>query len=230
LALAWTGLTAGEAGAQTYERIFDGVSLKGWHQTGKGNWTVADSVLIGTMAAGGPESYLISDLSAKNFSLRLKFLWGKGNSGVNFRNEQKGDLAMGIQVDLDGANTSGCLYDNVKAAYVAKSDSIGEWYKPNAWNDLVIDAKGTKISVTLNGKRTVEYTDAGGRSEGVFAFQLHVGLAMDVRFKDIEMLDYDKPSAVIAARSGHGRARADRVRHARMVFSGDRGIDGKRIR
>lgn len=226
------GVLAQQAGAQTYQRIFDGVSLKGWHQTGKGSWTVVDSVLIGTMATGNPEGYLISDLTAKDFSLRLKFMWAKGNSGINFRNEQKGDLAMGIQVDLEGGGTSGCLYDNVKGAYVAKSDSIAKWYKANEWNDLLLDAKGTKIMVSLNGKKTVEYTDVGGRSEGVFAFQFHVGQVMDVRFKDIEMLDYTKPvSLADPARPKSRRISSGRAGYGHIVLPAeDREVNGKRVR
>jgi hypothetical protein len=215
--------------AQVYERIFDGVSLKGWHQTGKGTWTVKDSVLSGTMPIGNPESYLISDFTGKDFSLRLKFQWIKGNSGVNFRNEQKGELAMGIQSDIEGGGTSGCLYDNVKGAYVAKTDSIAKWYKPNEWNDLVINAKGTMISVSLNGKKTVEYADLGGRPEGIFAFQLHVGMVMDVKFKDIEMLDYAKPAYLLK----HGQRKRKKekpheIQRGRILTGSlSTGMDGK---
>lgn len=188
-ALAAAVLAAGTH-AQGYRRIFDGASLKGWHATGKGSWTVADSVLIGTLAPGNPESYLISDFQARDFSLRLKFRWMKGNGGVNFRNEQRGDLSLGIQADIEGPNTSGWLYDNVKAAYVARNDSTPKWYKANAWNDLLIEADSARITVFLNGRKTVDYLDAGGRRQGVFAFQLHGGQDMDVRFKEIEFRDH----------------------------------------
>ena len=200
LAAACIGFLAVGAGAQGWERLFDGATLKGWHATGKGAWTVADNILTGTMAAGNPESYLISDRSAKDFSLRLKFWWVKGNSGVNFRNEQKGDIANGIQVDIEGNRSSGWLYDNVKAAYVAQTDSIPKWYQADAWNELIIDAVGEKIIVTLNGKRTVSFNDAGGRKDGVFAFQLHVGLAMELRLKDIEFRDLSATALAVSLR------------------------------
>ena len=200
LAAAFIGFLAAGASAQGWERLFDGATLQGWHATGKGAWTVADSVLTGTMAAGNPESYLISDRRAKDFSLRLKFWWVKGNSGVNFRNEQKGDIANGIQVDIEGNHSSGWLYDNVKAAYVAQTDSIPKWYKADAWNDLLVEAVGEKITVALNGKRTVTFNDAGGRKEGVFAFQLHVGLAMELRLRDIEFRDLSATGLAAAPR------------------------------
>lgn len=179
----------GSAIGQDYKRLFDGASLKGWVSTGRGAWTVVDSALVGTLPTNNPESYLISEMKAKDFLLRLKFRWVKGNGGVNFRNQRKGDLAMGIQVDLDGPRTSGNLYDNEKAKYVTTSDSISRWYKTEGWNDLAIEARGTRIQVFLNGKRTADYQDVGGHPEGVFAFQLHVNAAMEVRFRDIEMLD-----------------------------------------
>ncbi len=229
---ALAGFLVSSAGAQTGERIFDGASLKGWHATGKGVWTVVDSALVGTMAAGNPESYLISDRSAKDFSLKLRFWWVKGNSGVNFRNEQKGDIANGIQVDLEGNHSSGWLYDNVKAAYVAQTDSIPKWYKADAWNDLAIEAVGEKITVSLNGHRTVSFTDAGGRKDGVFAFQLHVGLAMELRFRDIEFRDLTatalRPSAASPSEKARNRTVAGSGREVRLgrVWH----ADGTRIR
>jgi hypothetical protein len=203
------------AGAQEFKRIFDGATLAGWHKTGNAAWTIADSALVGTAtAAGALESYLVSDRTAKDFGLRLKFWWTTGNSGVNFRNLEKNGIAMGIQVDLDGSNSSGNLYDNVKAVYVAsaKPDSLKKWFKPNAWNDLAIEAKGTRIIVTLNGKQTVDFPDAGGRSEGVFALQMHVGMAMNLKFKDIELRDDSNPSGIGFAAKGDHRtdARASR--------------------
>jgi hypothetical protein len=217
------GLGAGEIRAQAWERLFDGVTLKGWQATGKGTWTVADSVLTGIMAANNPESYLVSERIAGDFSLRLKFRWTKGNSGVNFRNERKGDLANGIQVDLDGNHSSGWLYDNVKAAYVAQTDSIPKWFKAGEWNDLAVDALGENISVFLNGHKTVAFKDAGGRKAGVFAFQLHVGLAMEVRFKDIEMKDLSAsalrvPNVFASGRAAATRWRADGKRPASASF------------
>lgn len=186
---ASVGFLAAGAWGQDWERLFDGTTLAGWTATGKGTWTIADGALTGAMAAGNPESYLISQRRAGDFAMRLKFQWIRGNSGVNFRNERKGELVLGIQSDLEGGNTSGWLYDNVKAAYVARNDSVKAWYKAGAWNDLWIEAIGEDISVSLNGKRTAAYRDAGGRKEGVFAFQLHAGQAMEVRFRDIEMKD-----------------------------------------
>jgi hypothetical protein len=210
-ALLFLAFSASAAGAQEFKRIFDGATFTGWHKTGNANWTIVDSALVGTAtAAGALESYLISDRTAKDFGLRLKFQWTAGNSGINFRNVEKNGIAMGIQVDLDGANSSGNLYDNVKAVYVAsaKPDSTRKWYKPNAWNDLTIEAKGTRIIVTLNGKQTVDFQDAGGRAEGVFALQMHVGLAMSLKFKDIELRDDSQVSALAPSReSAMGSAR-----------------------
>jgi hypothetical protein len=191
---------AGAVSAQGFQRIFDGTSLKGWHKLGNATWTIADSAIVGT-AANGQESYLVSDLTAKDFGLRLKFWWTSGNGGVNFRNLEKNGISNGIQVDLDGANTSGSLYDNEKAKYVAeaKKDSLAKWFKPNAWNDLAIEAQGTRIIVTLNGKQTVDFQDVGGHAEGVFAFQMHVGQTMNQKFKDIELRDDSKNTGIVLA-------------------------------
>ena len=220
------GLFLGGAEAQNYARIFDGVSLKGWHATGEGVgvWSVKDSALIGTMPAGRAESYLISDFNAKNFSLRLKLWWVRGNSGINFRNIQQGSLANGIQVDIEGANTTGNLYDNVKAAYVARSDSTAKWFKPNAWNDILLEAEGARIVVYLNGKKTVDFQDVGGRTDGVFAFQLHAGQAMELRFKDIEYWDH----AVVSTLSRPKFKEMRPIRGSSWIFRGWR-IDGVKV-
>ncbi len=48
---------------------------------------------------------------------------------------------------------------------------------------------GPHLKQELNGFTTVDYTekDAKGATEGIIAFQLHVGGKMQIEFKDVEI-------------------------------------------
>ncbi len=62
--------------------------------------------------------------------------------------------------------------------------------KKGDWNQYVITCDGPKIKIELNGTTTVDYTEKDekkGATEGIIAFQLHVGPKMKVWFKEIEL-------------------------------------------
>ena len=52
---------------------------------------------------------------------------------------------------------------------------------------LRIVAIGHKILTAVNGKLCVELDDPKGAAQGVFAFQLHSGGPLEVRFRNIEV-------------------------------------------
>ena len=60
--------------------------------------------------------------------------------------------------------------------------------KPDGWNEFVITAKGSHVSIDLNGTQIIERDDPKFEKEGIIALQIHVWKEpMEVRFKDIEI-------------------------------------------
>ncbi|HZX73870.1 MAG TPA: DUF1080 domain-containing protein, partial [Cyclobacteriaceae bacterium] len=61
--------------------------------------------------------------------------------------------------------------------------------KNGEFNDLVIVANGSKISVTINGHLFTEMIDEtpGALKNGIVAIQQHAGAAMQAQFKDIKI-------------------------------------------
>ena len=58
------------------------------------------------------------------------------------------------------------------------------------WNDYKIVAKGNHLQQFINGHQTVDITDedaAHAAKSGVLALQLHVGGAMTIQFKDVQL-------------------------------------------
>ena len=66
--------------------LFDGKTLKGWHQVGDGQWVVEDGAIVGkTATAAKLYGLLVSDKKYKNLNVRFKFKSIKGNSGFYIR-------------------------------------------------------------------------------------------------------------------------------------------------
>src|SRR5262249_52667410 len=109
-----------------------------------------------------------------------------GNSGIQFRSEELPDGEVrGPQADI-GKGWWGKLYEeNARGVLWDKS---GEPYvKPGEWNAYEVVAVGGKVKTFLNGKPCVDLEDTALPRRGIFAFQLHAGGPMEVRFKDIRL-------------------------------------------
>jgi hypothetical protein len=91
----------------------------------------------------------------------------------------------GLQADV-GAGWWGKLYEEHGRGLLW--DKSGEAHvKVGDWNDYEIVAKGNTIRTFINGKPCVDLTDEKVARRGIFAFQLHSGGALEVRFKDLQL-------------------------------------------
>lgn len=75
-------------------------------------------------------------------------------------------------------------------AQLITADEFAKLMKVDAWNDVVIMAKGNRIRHYLNGRLVLDFTDADPKlalAEGVLALQLHAGNPMWAEFKDIRI-------------------------------------------
>jgi hypothetical protein len=189
LATALAGLLP--AAAAPWRPLWDGKSLKGWHQIGKGEWTVKGGVLTGRHdGKDGDFGHLVTDAVYKDFTVRLAFKSVEGNSGLYFRIEEKGWSGVsGFQAEIDPRNDVGGLYETNGRAWVVKPTAaqVKEFYKFGDWNRMTLSAHGPRLKVQVNGVTTADINDPKGRRQGRIALQLHGGQDVLVQFKDIEI-------------------------------------------
>ena len=138
-------------------------------------------------------------------SCKVQLRDGAGTSGVQIRSEvfdAKLFKVKGPQVDV-GKGYWGSLYgEGVGGMMKASSpDAIKKAVKETEFNDYYILAKGTKITIKINGETMVDedFPTLPGKDakpapkDGIIAFQAHTGYPkMRVEFKDIEFKDLSK--------------------------------------
>lgn len=181
-----------DLGRRSWQRIWDGQTLQGWHIIGKGEWTIQDGTILGRHAAGEPEfGHLVTDKVYGDFTVRLKYRAVTGNSGFYFRIEETGNSGVsGFQAEIDPQKDSGGLYETNGRTWVSQPtpEQVKTWYKPGDWNTMTISAHGRRIVVNVNGHKTAELKNDPGRTQGRLALQLHGGQDCEIAFKDIEVL------------------------------------------
>jgi len=175
----------------TRRALFDGKSLAGWRPIGKGEWRVEDGAIVGRHAKAEKDyGHLLSEESFTDFTIRLQFKAVRGNSGLYFRIAEKGSSGVtGFQAEIDAKVDVGGLYETNGRSWVVqpKPADVAKYFKPGEWNEMVVCAHGTKVTVDVNGVRTADIDDARQRMAGPFALQVHGGQDGEVWFKDIEI-------------------------------------------
>ena len=58
---------------------------------------------------------------------------------------------------------------------------------PGEWNEMTVEARGAKITVTVNGKISAQIDDPQSRRKGRLALQTHGGQECLVYFKDLQI-------------------------------------------
>jgi len=194
VAWAFVGVAVAGEAEEGYKPLFDGKTLDGW--TGDPDlWKVEDGCIAGSTDDKPIKhnTFLATKKSYKNFVLRLKFKLRNGNSGVQVRSKQLDDFVVqGYQPDIAESRYTGILYEERGRSILAdvKPDEVAKVVKKGDWNQYVITCDGPKIKIELNGMTTVDYTEKDekkGATEGIIAFQLHVGPKMKIWFKDVEL-------------------------------------------
>jgi Domain of Unknown Function (DUF1080) len=192
-AMRWRNVRIKDLGRSSWKPLFEGKTLEGWEPKGGGRWAVASGTIIGTNTAADPKhGHLFSKQEFGDFAVRLKFQSETGNSGLYFRIEESGSLGVrGFQAEIDPSQDVGGLYETEGRGWVVqpKPEDVKKWIKPGDWNELSVIALGDRVVVQVNGFKSAEIVDPKGRKRGKLALQLHGGQNVDVRFKDIEVLD-----------------------------------------
>jgi len=143
-------------------------------------WRVEDGTIIG----GGPASHLFTERDDyKDFHFRVEAKVNDGgNSGQYFRTEFGPGFPKGYEAQLNATHRdpikTGSLYPNPGFGMKPYADKITVMntapHKPDEFFTQEVIAVGPKITILVNGKQTIEWTDPDHRfKSGCFALQAH---------------------------------------------------------
>ncbi len=220
-----TVAAAAVAGEVTSEKGFvplcNGKDLTGWD----GNpdfWSVKDGIIRGQTTKEKPtkgNTFLIWRAGKlEDFELRVSFRIQSGNSGVQYRSQDRGKwVVSGYQAEVcNQGGKAGFLYHEKgrkSLARVGQKVVIDETGKPNVvgslgdakkvaatfksgdWNHYRIIARGNHLVHYLNDVQTIDLVDndeKGRAMSGILALQIHAGKPMLVEFKAIRLKRFGK--------------------------------------
>jgi hypothetical protein len=156
--------------------------MENWYQVGTANWRVVDGIVQADASVKGA-GFLVTKNSYKDFMLRAEF-WAShdANSGIYMR-------CANPQVITDKSCYEANIFDQrpdptygtgaiVHIAPVKPMPKAG-----GKWNTYEITAKGPKLTVVLNGERTVEIEHSQFAS-GPIALQWARGV---IKFRKVEI-------------------------------------------
>jgi hypothetical protein len=145
--------------------------LDNWNRIGDANWRAEGGAIVADKGKGG---YLVSKKSYKDFQIRAEF-WADHttNSGIFIRcsDPNKVGAASAYEVNIYDQRPepdygTGAIVDVAKVAPMPKAGG--------KWNTYEITAKGSQLTVVLNGVQTVNVQD-GKFAQGPLALQFGNG-------------------------------------------------------
>lgn len=143
----WTTLIDGEKGMENFTRV------------GEANWSASEGAVQASKGGADP-AYLVSKQTYTNFSMRVEF-WASddANSGVFLRCQDRARItdencyeANIFDQRPDPTYGTGAI---VKVAKVSPMPKAG-----GKWNTYEITARGTQLTLVLNGVKTVDVQDS----------------------------------------------------------------------
>ena len=167
---SWTSLVDGTRGLENFDRV------------GVANWSATDGA-IQASAGGARPAYLVSKQSYTDFTMRVEF-WSSddANSGVFVRCANPAEItdencyeANIFDQRPDPSYGTGAI---VKVAKVSPMPKAG-----GKWNVYEITAKGPRLTLVLNGVKTVDVEDSKLTS-GPVALQWGRGV---IRFRKVDI-------------------------------------------
>jgi hypothetical protein len=184
-----------------WKTIYDGKSFAGWKKTeNPDSWNIVD----GNLLCSGERSHLFyvgDDKPFKNFEFECECLTSENsNAGIYFHTklQEQGWPKYGYECQVNISHSdpkkTGSLYGvvNVSADDLKGVVKDGEWYK------TYIKVEGRHITIKINDKVTVDYTEEDGREAfsndferrlgdgGTFALQAHDPKSV-VSFRNIKV-------------------------------------------
>jgi hypothetical protein len=165
--------------------LLDASGLDQWNRIGDANWRMVDGVAQADKGSG----FLVSKNSYADFQIRAEF-WvdADANSGIFMRlsDPKTVNATNAYEVNIydkrpEPSYGTGAIVDIAKVQPMPKAGG--------QWNVYEITAKGTQLSVTLNGVRTADVQDSKHAS-GPIALQYAPGVVKDagiVKFRKLQI-------------------------------------------
>ena len=158
-------------------------SMGDWDQVGKANWTMVDDGLVANALDGKDLAYLVSKTPYTDFEIRAEFYTdADANSGIFIRCDDPkvigGKTCYEVNIfdkRPDPSYGTGAIVDVAKVNPMPKA--------ADKWNTFEITAKGPKLTVILNGEKTVDVED-GKHASGPIALQYGSGV---VKFRKVQI-------------------------------------------
>jgi Domain of Unknown Function (DUF1080) len=182
--------------AKGFHSLFNGKDLTGWvTPADKTLFTVEDGEIVGRTPQEKlkKNEFLVTDKPYGDFVLKAKVKFRNGNSGIQFRSKRTDDgVVSGPQADV-ADNYWGLLYEERGRGFLDdQTKKAKPLVKKGDWNEFVITAKGSHVTIDFNGTRIIDREDPKFDKDGIIALQLHVvPEPMEVRFKDIEIKELE---------------------------------------
>lgn len=182
--------------------LFDGKTFTGWEGNLSRFRIESGAIVGGTLAAPIERNeFLCTTREFQDFELRLrvKLLGGdQANAGIQFRTRRIPDHheVIGYQADM-GTGWWGALYDESRRKRVLQGpDQAGmkALVREADWNDYTIRAEGRRVQLSINGSRTVDYTetDPTVADRGLICVQIHSGPPSEAWYRDITVSELKK--------------------------------------
>ena len=161
----------GQSGAGWVTLIDGAKGLDNWNRVGDANWRAEDGAIVADKGKGG---FLVSKSSYKDFQIRAEF-WADHttNSGVFIRitDPNKITATDAYEVNIydrrpDPSYGTGAIVNVAKVSPMPKAGG--------KWNTYEITAKGSQLTVVLNGVQTANVQNSQ-LTQGPLALQYGSG-------------------------------------------------------
>lgn len=214
LALGSLSCAAAATGEASWQPLFNGKNLDGWHNPydwGKA-WVEDGQIVL----QADKKFFLVTDKTYRDFIFEgeVKIPERPSNSGFMFRCHAEHNKVFGYQAEVDPSDRqwSGGLYDEGRRgwlnprsddpesanAFVAATKGA---FKRLEWNHYRIHCVGPSIRIYVNGVLTTDYVDTTDR-EGYIAIQHHGEAGKMYHFRNLRIRELKSPKALTETRNG----------------------------
>jgi hypothetical protein len=178
-------------GCDSSVSLFDGRSLEGWEcdpVEQVADWKAVDGELLGENQTE-KASIIWTTSSFRDFEVECEYitLMDDYDTGLFIRGLTH-QVQIGISRSLQKDMTA-CIYapEDEQGSYPGQTDKVEAMHKIGEWNHLRVVVTGKRIQTFLNEEPMVDYTGVVLVDEGPIGLQLHGGVHMSVKFRNIRL-------------------------------------------